>query len=289
MLKELRSIRLWKRHTRLGLTIALALLSLIALGFVPPLPLGPGYHEFADGRSIFGIPNCFDVVSNLPFVLVGILGLWWLSRRSSDRSFLEARERLPYFVFFAGVALTGLGSSWYHLAPCNSRLSWDLLPMACAFVSIVVALIDERISVTAGLRMFLPLLALGMASVLYWYVTEMHGHGDYRFYLYVQFFSPIMLTAIIILFPSRYTGIKYLAIAFVFFVAAKLFELFDQQIYAATGFISGHSLKHLTAGVSCYWILLMLQRRRPIPPAGQYATSPSGARRGTALLPAERK
>jgi hypothetical protein len=277
MLKDLQSFRLWKRQTRLGLTIALSLFSLVALWFVPPLPLRPGYHDFADGRSFFGIPNFFDVVSNLPFVVVGILGLWWLSHRSSDRSFLEARERLPYFVFFAGVALTGLGSSWYHLAPSNSRLSWDLLPMTCAFVSIVVALIDERIGVTAGLRMFIPLLAFGMASVVYWYVTEMRGHGDYRFYLYVQFFSPILLTAIIILFPPRYTGTKYLAIAFVFFVAAKLFELFDQQIYSATGFIAGHALKHLTAGVSCYWILLMLQRRRPIQPAGDYATSRLGA------------
>ena len=277
MLIGLRSFRLLKRQTRLGLTIALSLLSLVALWFVPRIPLRPDYHDFADQRLILGMANFFDVLSNIPFVIVGIAGLLWLSRRSSDRAFIERRERLPYYVFFAGVALTGLGSSWYHLAPGNGRLSWDLLPMTCSFVSIVVAVIDERIGVNAGLRMFIPLLALGMASVVYWYLTEMQGRGDYRFYMYVQFFPPILLTTIILLFPPRYTGTKYLAIAFIFFVAAKLFELFDKQIYSAAGFVSGHSLKHLTAAFSCYWILRMLQRRRPVQPAGEYsATSPLG-------------
>jgi hypothetical protein len=60
-------------------------------------------------------------------------------------------------------------------------------------------------------------------------------------------------------------------------VAAKLFELVDRQIYSFTGFVSGHSLKHLTAGLSCYWILRMLQYRRPIQSASEYsATNPLG-------------
>ncbi|MFI5117350.1 MAG: ceramidase domain-containing protein [Terriglobales bacterium] len=273
----LRWFRLLERRTRLGLTIAVSLLSLIALWFAPRVPLRPGYHDFTDQRPFLGIPNCFDVLSNIPFVVVGILGLVWLSRRSSDTSFIERRERLPYFVFFAGVALTGLGSSWYHLAPSNSRLSWDLLPMSCCFMSIVAALIMERISLSAGFRLLIPLLALGIASVLYWYLTEMQGHGDYRFYMFVQLFPPILLATIIVLFPPRYTGTKYLAVAFILFVAAKLLELIDRQVYSVTGFVSGHSLKHLTAGLSCYWILRMLQCRRPIQDAREYsATNPLG-------------
>jgi hypothetical protein len=104
---------------------------------------------------------------------------------------------------------------------------------------------------------------LGMASVAYWYATEARGHGDYRFYLFVQFYSPVLLAAIIALFPPGYTHTNYLVGAFFLFVLAKLFELFDSQIYSST-FISGHSLKHITAAVACYYILLMLQRRRPI-------------------------
>ncbi|MGZ4822170.1 MAG: hypothetical protein ACXVZM_11245 [Terriglobales bacterium] len=275
---DLRPLRRLERRTRVGLTVAVSLVSIAALCFVPPVSLGPGYHDFVDKRPIFSIPNGLDVLSNLPFVVVGILAVMWLSGRSSDSSFLERRERLPYLVFFVGVALTGLGSSWYHLAPGNSRLLWDLLPMSCSFMSMVAALIMERISLRVGLSMFIPLLVFGMASVVYWYLTEMQGHGDYRFYLFVQFFSPILLAMIIALFLPRYTGTTYLAVAFFLFLVAKFFETFDKQIYSFTGLVSGHSLKHLTAGLSCYWILRMLQCRRPILGVGEHvAPGPLGA------------
>src|ERR1019366_986135 len=274
---DLRPFRLLERRTRLGLTVAVSLVSIAALCFVPPVSLGPGYHDFVDNRPIFSIPNGLDVLSNLPFVIVGILGVMWLSGRSSDRSFIERRERLPYLVFFSGGAPPGLGSSWYHLAPGNGRLLWDLLPMSCSFMSMVAALIMERISLRVGFRMFIPLLAFGIGSVIYWYLTETQGRGDYRFYLFVQFFPPILLAMIIALFPPRYTATNYLAVAFILFVVAKLFEPFDKQIYSFTGLVSGHSLKHLTAGLSCYWILRMLQCRRPIQSAGESsATSPLG-------------
>jgi hypothetical protein len=196
---------------------------------------------------------------------VGFWGVSWLLRKSSRSAFVVQQEQIPYLVFFAGVALTGLGSFWYHLSPDNARLPWDLLPMTCSFMSMLAAVIMERISVKAGLRMLLPMLGLGIASVAYWYVTERQGHGDYRFYLFVQFFPPILIATVIALFPPRYSGTRYLVAAFIFFVLAKLFELFDKQIYSLTRTVSGHSLKHATAGVACYWILRMLQKRHAYP------------------------
>ena len=252
------------RQTRLGLIITLCAICVVVLGFLRPIPLGAGYHDFADKRGLLGIPNCLDVLSNLPFMIVGVGSLLWLLRRSSRRAFLLPRERVPYLVFFAGVALTGFGSFWYHLAPGNARLPWDLLPMTCSFMAMLVAVVMERISVKAGLRLLLPLLVLGIASVGYWYVTESQGHGDYRFYLFVQFCPPLVIATVIALFPPRYTGTVYLVIAFIFFVMAKLFEMFDQPIYSFTHVVSGHALKHATAGVACFWILLMLARRHPI-------------------------
>jgi hypothetical protein len=244
---------------RVGIIITISLVSVTALCFAPPIPLGSSYHHFADKRAIFGIPNGFDVLSNLPFVLVGIWGIGWLFLRSTVAAFTDPRERLPYIVFFAGVALTGVGSFWYHLSPGDSRLPWDLLPMTCSFMSIVVSTVMERINVRAGLSIFLPLLLFGSASVAYWYFT-----GDYRFYLFVQFFPPILLAAIIVFFPPRYTHSDLLLIAFICYVAAKLFEVYDSQIYALGEFVSGHSLKHVTAALSCFWILLVLKKRRAI-------------------------
>jgi hypothetical protein len=252
------------RQTSIRLMIAVTLLSVTALCLLSPIPLGAGYHDFADKRNLLHISNSFDVLSNIPFMIVGLWGLGALLRKSSRAVFVTRGERIPYLIFFAGVALTGLGSFWYHLAPSNARLPWDLLPMTCSFMSMLAAIIMERISVRAGLRLLLPFLVLGIASVGYWYTTEQQGHGDYRFYLFVQFFPPVLIASIIALFPPRYTGLGYLVIAFFFFVLAKLFELFDQRIYLSTRMASGHSLKHVTAAVACYWVLRMLERRRAL-------------------------
>ncbi len=256
--------RRWTRGTRFALILGLSVASIVALCLTPRVPLGAGYHNFADKRLLLGIPNCMDVLSNIPFLAVGVWGGVWLLFGRSDGAFINASERIPYIVFFAGVALTGVGSYRYHLQPGDGRLPWDLLPMTISFVSMVVAVINERIGTRPGFWLYLPLLALGSASVAYWYFTEAQGRGDYRFYLYVQFFSPVLLAAILWLFPAKYTGTNYLIAAFCLFVLAKIAEVFDEQIFSATGFVSGHTLKHLTAGAACYWVLRMLQQRRPI-------------------------
>jgi hypothetical protein len=168
-------------------------------------------------------------------------------------------------VFFAGVAFTGIGSLWYHMAPSDARLPWDLLPMTCSFTSMVVVTYMERVDLRAGYRALIPALVLGIFSVVYWEITTAMGRGDYKLYLFVQFFSPVLLALIIGLFPPRYSGIRYLVAAFSLYVAAKLFEVYDYAIYRGLReAVSGHALKHATAGVACLWILVMLARRHPL-------------------------
>lgn len=256
--------RSWRLQTRLGVIVGVCAIAMVVLILVPRVPLGARYHEFADNRTTLGIPNALDVLSNIPFLIVGAWGLLWLLGKSSRSSFIDEGERVPYLVFFLGVALTGAGSFYYHLAPSNSRLPWDLLPMTCSFISMVVALTMERISVTLGSVCLTPLLALGIASVAYWYVSEAQGRGNYKFYLFVQYFSPVLLVFIVALFPPRYSGMSYLVAAFAFFGAAKLFESFDRPIYSSRAIVSGHSLKHVAAGISCYLVLRMLQVRRAV-------------------------
>ncbi len=235
------------------------------LTLAPRLPLGPSYHIFADQRSLLGLPNALEVLSNIPFFLVGVWGLIWLTSRRGRTSFLDPRERIPYLLFFAGVMFTGMGSFWYHVAPSDGRLPWDLLPMTCSFVALVVATYMERVNVRTGYLAIVPMLLLGAATVMYWYVTAATGRGDYKYYLFLQFFSPVVLALLIGLFPPRYTGFGFLAIAFGFYVVAKIFESCDFAIYRHLGrTVGGHALKHVTAGVACYWILEMLRRRHPV-------------------------
>ena len=42
----------------------------------PKLPQKESYHDFADQRCLCcGVPNTFDVLSNIPFLFVGLIGL----------------------------------------------------------------------------------------------------------------------------------------------------------------------------------------------------------------------
>lgn len=249
---------------RLYVLCAIFVAGFVTLALWPRVPLGAAYHYFVDQRRILGVPNGLDVLSNLLFLLAGLFGLGFLVDGACKQSFESKRERLPYFVFFFGVALTGVGSAYYHLAPNNQRLIWDLLPMTFSFGSLVAATIMERVSTRLGLGLLIPLVALGAGSVLYWYVGELQGHGDYRFYLFVQFFSALAIGATVLLLPSRYTGAGYLGMAFALYVLAKLFEAFDGPIYSLGHIVSGHTLKHLTAGLACYWIVRMLQFRHSV-------------------------
>jgi hypothetical protein len=49
-----------------------------------------------------------------------------------------------------------------------------------------------------------------------------------------------------------------------FYSLAKILETGDRQVFALTGrSVSGHTLKHLAAAMAGYWVLHMLQKRRP--------------------------
>ena len=147
--------------------------SSLAAILVPAMPQPLSYHAFADCRTFFGVPNFFNVLSNLPFLIGGALGLRLIW--SGGGRFIDAREQLPYLVFFLGALLTCFGSAYYHAAPDNPRLVWDRLPMTLGFAGLVAAAVAERVDLKLGLRSLWPLLLLGVVTVIYWYGTERVG------------------------------------------------------------------------------------------------------------------
>jgi hypothetical protein len=244
----------------LALTVAVAAIGLLA----PRTPQPLSYHNFADRRAWLGIPNFGDVASNLAFAIFGAWGLWFLLRlRSTETAvhFVDSRERWFYLLVFFGMLLTAVGSSYYHLAPDNDRLVWDRLPMTIVFMSLVAAMIAERISVRAALWLWPILLVIGILSVLEWNWTEHASHGDLRFYAAVQVYAVLVLLFVLFL-PTGYTHGWYLGAVVGFYVLAKLLETFDKQVFAVGHIVSGHTLKHVVAGLAGYWILKMLDRRQ---------------------------
>lgn len=237
---------------------------LLAAAVAPPIPQPVEYHRFADQRPYFGIPNFFNVASNLVFLVIGIAGLGFLwSRQPSSEAFVRLPERWPYRVLFLSVALAGIGSAYYHLAPDNSRLLWDRLPMAAGFMALLAATLYERITPRAGLWLLPVLVAVGTASVGYWAWSEQRGAGNLNFYIVVQFYSLLVIILLCKFFPSRYTRAGDIYIALAWYGVAKMAEIADKEIYSVGHVVSGHTLKHLFAGYALYWLLRMLKKRRP--------------------------
>lgn len=238
----------------------------VAIAFValllPPIPQPLSYHNFADHRGWLGIPNFGDVVSNLPFAIVGIWGLIVLFTLNTVK-FADPRERWLYLVMFAGLVLTAFGSGYYHLAPSNARLVWDRIPIMIVFMALVAAVISERVSVGAGLALFPMLQAVGVGSVLLWHAGEMHGHGDLRLYAAVQVYA-ILVLLLLLLVPAKYTRGSDFAVVVGFYVLAKILEEADRQVFTLGHIVSGHTLKHLAAAAAGYWILRMLQHREVV-------------------------
>ena len=250
------------RRARLVAIGVLTLAVVVTVGFVPPIPQDPSYHAFADRRAWLGVPNLLDVASNALFLVVGAwgVGCLWGGRAR----FIDPRERWPYLVFYVAVFFTGLGSAYYHLAPDNARLLWDRLPLAAGFAALLAAVIAERIDARAGLLWLAPLLMLAIGSVLYWDWSERVGQGDLRPYGVVQFYSGALVVLILVLYPSAYTRARDPFVVLGLYALAKLCEWLDRPIFAALGGVSGHTLKHLVAGVAVFWLLRMLRLRAPL-------------------------
>ena len=224
-----------------------------ALFLIGPIPQDLGYHDFADKRQFFGIVNFNDVLSNAPFLLFGIYGFINIQRKKILR-----HVKPQYIIFCAGVLFTGFGSAYYHLNPDNNTLVWDRLPMTVAFMSIFSVVIVEYLNHDVGRKMFIPLLLLGIASVVYWHISEGMGRGDLRPYAIVQFLPMILIPLILVMYEPATTRKRYIIWGLVFYGLSKVFEALDVVVYEVSGdLISGHSVKHVLAALGSFSIMRM--------------------------------
>ena len=234
------------------LLIAVAALAL-ALGLHGPIAQWAVYHDFADARAWLGIPNAENVLSNLPFALIGAWG-WRVHAGSANP------RRLAWCGFGIALIGTAFGSALYHWAPGNGALVFDRLPIAWACALLTCALLAERVDARwASVPALSAASAVAAASVAYWWLGERHGAGDLRPYLFVQFLPMLLVPLALWLAPraldtqslraSDWWGVLGL------YAAAKLMELADHGVLEALGFTSGHTLKHLLAAAAALWLL----------------------------------
>ena len=169
---------------------ALLLLSLYALAYglgawlggggPAPLPTSAlhGSH-YADTRSWLGIANAADTLSNLPFALLGLWGMW-----TARRAELAQALRECLLLVALGLLFTALGSSIYHLAPSAWTLVLDRAGMAVAFTGLLALATADRLDAElarGALRLLLPLALLAAAlpalsgNLLPWALVQFGG------------------------------------------------------------------------------------------------------------------
>jgi len=237
------------------LTIIIVVIGVFTLS---PMPQNLEYHNFADQRQLLGMSHFWNVVSNLLFIIVSFIAVNNLLYKDSLK--YPPKMFSCYLIFFVGIGTIGIGSVYYHLQPNNETLLWDRLPMTIAFMAFMSIVIGEYISEKVALNILFPLVLAGVASIIYWHVSEQAGEGDLRPYVLVQFLPMVIIPMIILMFPARYTHTIYLWWMLGTYVVAKVFELFDGQFFNILG-MGGHAIKHVFAAIGPYLFFLAMKKR----------------------------
>jgi len=253
---------------------AAALLALAVFG--PALPASAHQHAFADQRGWAGIPCALDVLSNLPFAIVGVWGLARLRRSAVD-----ATSRALAALFFAGLLCTAMGSAVYHWQPQDAGLVWDRLGMVLPFAGLLGLAAHGRVSERAGWAAAGAVLLAGPLAVgawalggnlLPWAVVQLGG-------MLVVLVLVLVLVLALAALPRRAGALALnLGAVIALYGAAKLFEAADHAVFEATGqWLSGHSIKHVLAACAAWPVLATLRPRRSVAACGQNGAHAVGA------------
>ena len=246
-------------NPRIFLLLLSLVLSTLVFILVPHVSQDLKYHNFVDQIRIVGIPHFWNVVTNIPFLVVGIKGFFKIQKQDLTGMLPELFK--VYLAFFMGLVLIGLGSGFYHLNPSNASLVGDRIAITITFMAFLVLIIGESISTKTASRLLFPLIFLGLASVIYWNITENLGIEDLRFYALVQFLPMLLIPLMLLCYGSCLSGSRWIFAIIMVYGIAKIAEFYDQQIYDLIGF-SGHSLKHIIAAFGAFLFLKGLEVRK---------------------------
>ncbi|MFO1263733.1 MAG: hypothetical protein U1E84_10415 [Rhodoferax sp.] len=234
-----------------------ALVAALALAIATAC-LGPSvaqfdhYHAFADQRPWLGLPCAFDVLSNLPFAVLGCWGM--LRLRNGQGSQPAGEQRILAALFFAGLVLTALCSGWYHLRANDAGLAVDRLGMVSAFAGLLGLAAADRISTRAGMWTAGTVMALGPITVLVWF-----SNGNLLPWSLLQGGGMLLIVLLALRQPLPRTWGLPLAAVIAWYVLAKALELGDHAVFDLTqGLVSGHTLKHVAAALAAWPVIALM-------------------------------
>lgn len=232
---------------RCAILFVITFAAIVLLFVIGPICQDHQYHLFADEREILNIANFWNVISNIPFLVIGVLGMLFIIKKNKRDN---VKLWMNSFVFFIGIFFTGMGSMYYHLNPTNQTLIWDRLPMTVSFMAFFSIIISKFMCARSGSRILIPLVLIGIMSIIYWQMTESRGAEDLRFYVLVQFLPIILIPVILVMFKANTDFKKYFWMILITYAGAKFFEACDLLIFDVTQCISGHTIKHMVAAMA---------------------------------------
>jgi hypothetical protein len=245
----------WRRECALT-GVFLLLLAAALLG--PAVAQSAHYHAFADQRSWGWLPHAMDVLSNLPFALWGMAGVWVLLRAVRERA-VSAPAAAMAGIFFGGLWVTAAVSAAYHLQPGDAGLAWDRGGMVLAFAGVLGLAAIRAVSTRAGMALATAVLVLGPLSVYAWSLT-----GNMLPWAVLQGGGMLLILGFACLRPAqaRELPVRW-ALLIAIYTLAKLLELGDHAVYEWTGqLVSGHSLKHMVAAFAAWPVVSALLAAR---------------------------
>lgn len=220
--------------------------------------LSPTENLFADLRTLCGIHNIGDVLSNLSFMVVGFYAIAHLIKNDS--------RDINMWLIALGSLAVGLGSAYYHANPSNNRLLWDRLPMSIVFSGIFMYSVNalDLIKKVNYKVASLAYLLFSVSTVLIWYVGFKTHINLIAPYVFLQFGGMVLIItlSVMALFEKKIQLAKTLFAIIFCYAIAKVFEHFDFQIFTMLNhLISGHSIKHLVSALAIFIWFKMLKKQ----------------------------
>lgn len=251
------------KHVFARLPMLVTVLAVVAMAVHGPIEQFADYHRFADRVPRLGIPNGADVLSNLGFAVVALWGAWRLYPLRRHPAIAAGWP--GYVLFLAGLLLTAAGSNFYHLAPDDFRLIWDRLPISLACAGLLAAVRAESRRDGHIMRDVVLLALFAVGGVAWWYGTSLQGQGDLRPYLLLQGLVVVLIPLWQAQGRAATADRLWFGAALGLYLLARVAELNDQPWLTATGWVSGHTLKHLFATAAAAVLIVRLVRRVALP------------------------
>jgi hypothetical protein len=233
-------------------------------------------YEFACDGAHAGIPHFWNVLTNVPFVLLGLWQLWRIRRLRAAGTSVS----FNWTGLWLSTIGIGLGSGAYHWLLTPLGLALDRLAIAALIAFLLAHAADVTLGWGPSRRGSTLLLAACLSTVVLWMLG-----GTAWVYGALQALGAVAVLAAFVRADLRARrGGAALPISprpLYLFTAcyglAKVCEILDQQVCDLTGWIGGHPLKHLWAALGLLFLSALMGQRRSAPKAGGNAATGGGS------------